>query len=293
MGQRYNKKEFENMKYNSIVQHVRKLYDKYDMSDDDAAYVKYLVSLSDDSLKKTDMLRQVKLSFDETVVDDRIETMFDVFKTDSDDDIDMAPGMFNNFLYAIAMTQLSKRDVFIIMLYIYGFTFEAIGNVIGVTTERVRQLIVKAVRKLKHPSRFNILEKGINSKYETHFKEGYKNGYQDGLVDKYSVEGYRKPKLSELSISELELTVRAHNCLRRARIDTLEDLFKLYPEDLLRVRNLGKKCMNEIISKALIYAEEHNYNTNLAHAPVTKDIPVTKERTVDDKLDELFNEEEF
>jgi DNA-directed RNA polymerase subunit alpha len=53
----------------------------------------------------------------------------------------------------------------------------------------------------------------------------------------------------EMSIEELELSVRSSNCLRRANINTVEQLTQKSEEDMMKVRNLGKKSLNEIKRK--------------------------------------------
>ena len=58
-----------------------------------------------------------------------------------------------------------------------------------------------------------------------------------------------KVKLLETSIEDMELTQRSSNCLRRANINTIDDLVKKSKTDMLKVRNLGSKSLDEIISK--------------------------------------------
>lgn len=58
-----------------------------------------------------------------------------------------------------------------------------------------------------------------------------------------------KSKALELSIDELELTVRSSNCLKRAGINTVQELIQKTPEDMMKVRNLGNKSLEEIKSK--------------------------------------------
>ena len=55
--------------------------------------------------------------------------------------------------------------------------------------------------------------------------------------------------LSSVPIEELELSVRAFNCLKRADINTLDQLVEKSVDELGRVRNLGKKSIDEIIEK--------------------------------------------
>ena len=59
-------------------------------------------------------------------------------------------------------------------------------------------------------------------------------------------EENEKEKVLEMSIEELELSVRSSNCLRRADIHTVEQLIERSEEDMAKVRNLGKKSLNEI-----------------------------------------------
>lgn len=52
-------------------------------------------------------------------------------------------------------------------------------------------------------------------------------------------EDDEKEKVLEMSIDELELSVRSYNCLKRAGINTVEELINKTPEDMMKVRNLG------------------------------------------------------
>ena len=59
----------------------------------------------------------------------------------------------------------------------------------------------------------------------------------------------KKEKVLEMTIEELELSVRSFNCLKRAGIDTVEDLIERTEEDMMKVRNLGRKSLEEVIQK--------------------------------------------
>ena len=52
-----------------------------------------------------------------------------------------------------------------------------------------------------------------------------------------------------MTIEELDLSVRSFNCLKRASIDTVEDLINRSEEDMIKVRNLGRKSLEEVIQK--------------------------------------------
>ncbi len=58
-----------------------------------------------------------------------------------------------------------------------------------------------------------------------------------------------KEKVLEMTIEELDLSVRSFNCLKRAGINTVEDLINKTEEDMMRVRNLGRKSLDEVVAK--------------------------------------------
>ena len=68
----------------------------------------------------------------------------------------------------------------------------------------------------------------------------------DVMVEK---EDDPKEKVLEMSIDELELSVRSYNCLKRAGINTVEELTNKTPDDMMKVRNLGRKSLDEVYAK--------------------------------------------
>ena len=70
------------------------------------------------------------------------------------------------------------------------------------------------------------------------------------MVEKEEKE---KDKVLEMSIEELDLSVRSFNCLKRAGINTVEELIKKTEEDMMKVRNLGKKSLEEVKTKLAEY----------------------------------------
>ena len=75
-------------------------------------------------------------------------------------------------------------------------------------------------------------------------------GSMEILVSK---EEDKQVKLMELPIEEMDLSVRSYNCLKRAGINTIEDLVKKSKSDMLKVRNLGLKSIEEVILKLESY----------------------------------------
>ncbi len=75
-------------------------------------------------------------------------------------------------------------------------------------------------------------------------------------------EEFKKEKVLEMSIEDLELSVRSFNCLKRANISTVEDLTNKSESDMMKVRNLGKKSLDEVTNKlhslGLDFAQEED-----------------------------------
>ena len=73
-----------------------------------------------------------------------------------------------------------------------------------------------------------------------------------------------RDKVLEMTIEELDLSVRSFNCLKRANINTVEDLISKTEEEMMKVRNLGRKSLEEVINKlammGLHLADEDNNN---------------------------------
>ncbi len=70
-------------------------------------------------------------------------------------------------------------------------------------------------------------------------------------------EGPSESKILEMNIEDMDLSVRSYNCLKRAGIHTVEDLTKKTEDDMLKVRNLGRKSLDEVIQKI------HSYGLSL------------------------------
>lgn len=182
------------------------------------------------------------------------------------------------------LNTLVPREMKVIEVrYKEGKTLEETANFFGVTRERVRQIEAKALRNLRHPSRIRYLKvgrKGINKyedlvKYEEELKaketelkrleaelneklemlemagkmiaERKQFAKFDAPIDKASMFLTDKEK----GIEELDLTVRAFNCLRRKDINTVGDLAEAAkkPDDLIQIRNFGRHCMKEVYDK--------------------------------------------
>ena len=68
----------------------------------------------------------------------------------------------------------------------------------------------------------------------------------EGMEIMVEKEEDQKEKALEMTIEELELSVRSFNCLKRAAINTVEELTHKSEDDMMKVRNLGKKSLDEV-----------------------------------------------
>lgn len=169
------------------------------------------------------------------------------------------------------LSQMTDRERNLIQLY-YGknMTLEQCGKTVGVTRERCRQIIAKAVRKLRHPTRLNLILYGLEG-YE-HLRANkkrramleieddeldaleqelmFRRQFLESALEVVSPVDEQMRKSAVTTLEDMDLSVRTFNCLRRANCTTLLDVVEATKEGkLVKVRNLGKKSINEVLCK--------------------------------------------
>ena len=177
---------------------------------------------------------------------------------------------------AYAISKLSTREQTCIIHYFKEEkNLEQCGRIYNVTRERVRQILAKALRKLRNPIRYKYIRYGlVGSEIEGAIrkeKERYdhlrelldsNNNMETGL----EVQGipYELPDgkgyTGWLSLEKLDFSVRTYNCLKRWRlqedgheIDNIYDLTGVTEKELLNCRNLGRRSVDEIKNKLAEY----------------------------------------
>jgi hypothetical protein len=170
-------------------------------------------------------------------------------------------------------TKLSPREGDIIrMRYEDNMTLFEIGHEFGITGDRVGQIEAKAIRKLKSCSGW--LQMGLTHwapvlKIQQRMEENLEIAVTHRVLAsldermpslrKFINDGIKKELVEQahvnpdMPIEDMDLSVRAFNCLKRAGITTLTDLRYMTESELMHVRNLGLGCVREIKKKLLDY----------------------------------------
>ena len=126
-------------------------------------------------------------------------------------------------------------------------SYKEIGEELGVTPERVRQIELRAIRKLKHPSRLRRFEYVFSSNKEELDIDYIKTILSDGVTFNFNEATLSAKR--DIPIEEIDLSVRSYICLKRAGINTSGDLFDKTEAELMKLRNLGKKSLHEVLIK--------------------------------------------
>lgn len=149
------------------------------------------------------------------------------------------------------VSTLNERERRILeMHYRDGMTLENIGAREGVSKERIRQLLAKAVRKMKNPrfiKRMEVMPKSDYIELETKYKAllaEYEESKEGPVVETGAEKSIR-----HTPIEKLELSIRAYNCLKRAKKDTIGDVMDMTFTEMLHIRNLGRHSAEEIANR--------------------------------------------
>ena len=175
---------------------------------------------------------------------------------------------------AFAMSNLTAREEKVLWLRFFdGMDYEAAGKVFGVTRERIRQVEHKALRKMKWRKNVRqLMSIGITAYWQQEVEQtaqGIADAYKAALDKEYAerVADWEANRESEptarpdteaeierirrlkMPIEEMDLSVRSYNCLKRGCMNTVEDITLRTYEQMMHVRNLGRKSLDEITQR--------------------------------------------
>lgn len=161
-----------------------------------------------------------------------------------------------------ALSTLEEREEDVLWLrYAEQKSLSAIGEILSVTQERIRQIEVGALRKLRYPSVLKIIKNGITGylkqkaeeEHERGYAVGYNVGYKDGVDETKSKQPMVSEVIAELPIENLNLSTRSYNCLRWKEYKTIGVIASLSKHQISVIRNLGRKSIREITQALHVY----------------------------------------
>ena len=168
----------------------------------------------------------------------------------------------------LALSHLDERAADMIMLrYKDNLSLVEIGEKYSFTGNRARQIISRAVRELAKKPMLQMIQLGhkgyvefiVNRlaevKTEVISLNAYNRGYEDGYADGYEQREKKEKEISallEISVQDLDLSLRSTKGLKNAGIETIADLLKFNDViEIKRIRNLGVKSLSEIARKLI------------------------------------------
>ena len=127
---------------------------------------------------------------------------------------------------------LTEREIYILYSFFRDhIPMRFIGQRYGIQGERCRQISERAIRKIRHPSRLKYIKYGLAE------------------VERRQKETSKEIPIIQQPIEDLEFSVKAYNCLKRANVRSIEELTALSRFDLLKIRNMGIKTIAEVETK--------------------------------------------
>lgn len=162
-------------------------------------------------------------------------------------EIEDKPSDFDSSVDYVLTTLTEKEQRVIAYRYKEKLALEESGKREGVTRERIRQIQQKALRKMRNPSRSNILRFGI--KETERKKEEERKAFEAQAISEKGRLKRLYEQGVEIGIEDLDLSVRAYNCLARANVYTFSDLLKMSSNEIYSLHQCGRKTTEEICYK--------------------------------------------
>lgn len=165
-------------------------------------------------------------------------------------------------LFSTAYVILSKgkccdRTIDCVCRFIDGENYSDIGNVYGIKSARARQIVESGIRILNRVDKYSdILRENNRLRDELH-RVNVTNKSLKQMCDslqndsgKYNIDKRDgdMPDIFYTKLSDIDFTIRCHNCLKSAEIDTVYDLVQFDRKDILKFRNFGHKTLMELDS---------------------------------------------
>lgn len=198
------------------------------------------------------------------------------------------PGDLLGTVEYVLNTYLSQREKDVIQLrFKYEKTFVEIAEILGISKERVRQIQTSAMKRLCfNPECLKYLKNGIYKATQNEINNAVEKVRSAELASAVSylrelcvnktnfLDGHHAIVTTETEIEDLELSPRCFNCVKRAGINKVGDLEKMTFRELRRIRNLGKRSLDELIEKLAERGVSFQEETNSDERIVLQKAPV-------------------
>lgn len=149
--------------------------------------------------------------------------------------------------------ELRRRD---------GKTLKEVAEMIGVNGERIRQIEAHSERKLRGRLVTFLMEESVPKReYQALMAryEGLKARHEQVMtsINETSPVPVNEEGVHDIPIEDIEMSVRTFNCLKRAKVNRLSQLLTLTEEQMLHIRNLGRKSAKEIMRIQTMYGGQY------------------------------------
>lgn len=165
-------------------------------------------------------------------------------------------------LFSKAYIILSKgkcydRTIDCVCRFIGGETYSDIGSVYGITSARARQIVESGIRILNRVDKYSDILRENNRLRDELYRANLTNKSLKQLCDSLQVDAGKcnidkrdvdMPDIFYTKLSDIDFTIRCHNCLNSAEIYTVYDLVQFDRKDMLKFRNFGHKTLMELDS---------------------------------------------
>ena len=154
---------------------------------------------------------------------------------------------------------------------LYGITYDDLDKIRGINKKSIEEIISKLAEygiRLEGQPELTTGEAKETTRVEEETLEDVQNAKAAAIAEAREkamrdFEQKIKEPLDDMTVEEMDFSVRSFNCLKRAGIHTLGDLRRLTDEDLYRIRNLGRKGKEEVLSKLEVYNVKIESGTEL------------------------------
>lgn len=155
-------------------------------------------------------------------------------------------------LYSINTKENAHRNVAMFMKYYFSeASMLEIAKSNGISNTRVKQIVLRTLRKLKNKPYSKMLKLGLNAYYEEIIKLqkkiSFECGFSAGLDDYKSADEKRLDILNKTTLDQTEMSTRLYVALRRAGYETIGSVISAGAEEIKKVSNLGIKGATELI----------------------------------------------